>query len=99
MMGNGRTSVTDWEFREFIESYPNPLEKNISRMCEPPLLTYNDFSLGDWPNSIVASCLLTDDGEGYNWEIKQELFNKPHKTITTPNVVINIYPSGDNDVH
>lgn len=43
------------EFIEYINNYPYHLTRNITGICEPPLITYNDFSLGNWPDSIVAS--------------------------------------------
>lgn len=43
------------ELRSFVASYPRPLEVDKTYISEPPLITYNDFSLGNWPDSVVAS--------------------------------------------
>lgn len=51
-------------FESFLNSYPRPLSKDIARMCEPALFTANDFTLGVWPESIVAKAHLTE-GEPY----------------------------------
>ncbi len=53
--------VTHDEFHDFINNYPNKLEIDIVHFCEPPLKQYNDFSLGNWPESVVASCLFFRD--------------------------------------
>lgn len=47
--------VTKEEFDKFIKEYPRKLEANFVTICEPPLMTYNDFSIAEYPNSIVAS--------------------------------------------
>lgn len=53
-------NVTKEEFeafiKAFIKAYPHPLRLDVAMMYEPPLLTYNDFALGNWPESIVAAC-------------------------------------------
>jgi hypothetical protein len=46
--------VTRDEFEQFVTTYPRVLERDVARMAEPPVVTYNDFSLGNWPESIVA---------------------------------------------
>ena len=46
--------VTKEEFKEFIVNYANKLEFDMLGTFEPPLKSYNDFTLGDWPESIVA---------------------------------------------
>lgn len=56
--------VTKEEFDEFISGYPNPLDINVTWICEPPMKSYNDFNLGDWPFSMVAKVQL--------WETYQE---------------------------
>ena len=51
--------VSKEEFKKFIEEYPNELKTDIARICEPPLLSYNDFTIADkWPDSIVAKVIL-----------------------------------------
>jgi hypothetical protein len=51
--------ITQSQFEEFIGAYPNALETHTSRIFDPPLLTYNDFSTGkQYPASVVASIVL-----------------------------------------
>ncbi len=48
--------VDEAEFSAFLASYPRPLERDVFRACEPPLITYNDFERAPyWPDSVVAS--------------------------------------------
>lgn len=46
--------VTKEEFYAFINSYPAKLHFDTTGICDPPLSSYNDFSRGNWPNSMVA---------------------------------------------
>lgn len=48
-------NVTQAEFEEHLRSWPRPLERDIFGAFEPPLVTYNDFTFGNWPESVVAS--------------------------------------------
>lgn len=36
-------SVNKKEFQEFITNYPRKLEVDICGICDPPLVSYNDF--------------------------------------------------------
>lgn len=72
--------VSKDEFYKWIEDYQNrnsvKLERNISTVCEPPLLTINDFSKGlVWPDSVVAKAILYD-GTGYHDFKSPEYFIK-----------------------
>lgn len=57
----------DWQqvkkpaFDAFVAAYPRPLVRDVFGAYEPPLLTYNDFTLGDWPASVIARVQLADD--------------------------------------
>lgn len=58
--------VSKDDFYEYIEKYQKEnsvkLERDVAMMCEPPLITYNDFSNGKvWPESIVVKSIA----EGY----------------------------------
>lgn len=65
--------VNKEEFEQFIANYPHPLEKDICGISDPPLVSYNDFKLGAWPKSIVASTFLYEDTpEDYYYEPKEE---------------------------
>lgn len=50
-----RMKCTEKEFDEFIARYPRELVSAAHGAYEPPLVTFNDFTLGDWPASIVAN--------------------------------------------
>lgn len=56
-------SVTKEEFEAFIKNYPRKLIYDCYGVCEPPLITYNDFELGKWPDSIVAQTWLYDNNK------------------------------------
>jgi hypothetical protein len=49
------TACTKEEFDAFVATYSRRLDRDVYCVCEPPLITYNDFSFGDWPDSVVAS--------------------------------------------
>ena len=51
--------VTKAEFDLFVKNYPNELVPHTITICEPPMLTYNDFSNGrKYPeDSIVAKVI------------------------------------------
>ena len=53
--------VTKQEFDEFIASYPRHLERDVCGICEPPAVSYNDWEIGWWSRSIVASTMLYSD--------------------------------------
>ena len=42
------------EFTTFLASYGAPLERDVYTIAEPPVVQYNDFGLGKWPDSVVA---------------------------------------------
>jgi hypothetical protein len=71
--------MNDWkkvekdELDVFIKNYPNQLVKDVTGICDPPMLSYNDFSDGKvWPESIVAKVILnTFYGESDNYYIKE----------------------------
>lgn len=50
-----KRSCTAEEFEAFLKGYPRPLERDVARTHEPPLVTYNDFTRGGYPVSVVAS--------------------------------------------
>jgi hypothetical protein len=66
------TQVTEEEFKTFLNEYPkSKLEWNCTGICEPPIGTYNDFSLGDWPESIVAKINMFDGSEYHGYKQKE----------------------------
>ncbi len=52
--------VSAEEFDKFILYYPKKLDRDLCRIGEPPILSYNDFTLGKWPDSVVARCWMDD---------------------------------------
>jgi hypothetical protein len=53
--------VTKEEFDAFLASYPRPLERNVTTICEPPNINYNDWTVAPaWPESVVASYSVGD---------------------------------------
>jgi hypothetical protein len=66
------TTVSEDEFNKFIENYPNKLEGDVLGACEPPLATYNDFSIAThWPKSIVAKYDKGEPNEYYGLDYKR----------------------------
>jgi hypothetical protein len=63
--------VTKEEFEDFIKNYKNKLEIDINGAFEPPIKTYNDFSLGNWPESVVAFVRMGKLTYGY-FKTKEE---------------------------
>lgn len=62
--------VTEAQYSEFIRSYPRPLDRNVTAICEPPMENFNDFSNGKtWPESMVARAMLCDDGTRKDHEV------------------------------
>lgn len=58
--------VSEDEYYDFLESYPREIERNVSSVCDPPVISYNDFKLGNFPDSIIASrCAYTEDKDDY----------------------------------
>lgn len=47
-------TVTKQEYEDVITQYPRPLKRDVVGFAEPPVMQYNDFSLGPWPKSVVA---------------------------------------------
>lgn len=52
--------VSKDEFYKFIDSYPVELRFDTTGICDPPLSSYNDFSKGRWPDSMVAKVYRND---------------------------------------
>lgn len=59
------------EFDAFLAAYPRTLVTDVARICEPPMMSWNDFTIGVWPQSAVATCQLDDiraePGEFREW--------------------------------
>jgi hypothetical protein len=52
---NTMRECTKEELLTFVRTYPRVLQRDVYGACEPPLVTYNDFTRGVWPDSVVAS--------------------------------------------
>ena len=68
------TNVTKEEFQTFIAAYPRKLERDVYGVCDPPVVTYNDFELANrWPYSVVAhTALYSDDPNDYWYEPEEK---------------------------
>ena len=55
-----RRYVSEQEHAAFIAAYPRKLETHALTIVEPPMIAWNDFSLGDYPESIVASKVMDE---------------------------------------
>ena len=61
--------VSKKEFEKFLINYPNKLDIDICNISEPPYISFNDFSIGKYPHSTVASTFLYyDNPEEYLYE-------------------------------
>lgn len=68
--------VTREELDAYVKTYPRRLERNVTRICDPWMVNYNDFTLGNWPESMVARYSEGDppNDPGYwgperNWQV------------------------------
>lgn len=61
--------VSKQEFEEFVKNYPRKLLYDVTGICEPPAVSYNDFELGKWPESVVASTFACCDDKNNSWRI------------------------------
>ena len=48
------------EFDNFVAFYQRPLYKSHHYICTPTLVSYDDFSLGAWPECSVAWTWIND---------------------------------------
>ena len=67
--------VTKQEFIDFCNSYPRPLTRDVCGISDPPAVSYNDFEIGWWPSSVVASThLYADNPKDYFYTPAEERF-------------------------
>ncbi len=52
--------ATPEQYDAFLASYPRKLDRHLTTICEPLYISYNDFTMGKWPDSIVAGCMVDD---------------------------------------
>lgn len=69
-----RKRVSKQDFAGFIQNYPRRLTVDCCGICDPPLLSYNDFSLANrFPYSVVASThVYDDDSSGFYYEPEKD---------------------------
>jgi hypothetical protein len=80
------------EFDEFLKAYPRPLERDVYMACEPPYISWNDFTRAPcWPDSIVA----THVGDSYH--ILEDI-NAPVVPAIQPDLEP-LYDMDGNEVH
>ena len=67
--------VTKQEFIDFCNSYPRDLICDECGISTPPAVSYNDFEIGWWPLSVVASTHAYEDNpEDYFYVPEEERF-------------------------
>ena len=67
--------VTKQEFIDFCNSYPRALIRDVCGISDPPAVSYNDFEIGWWPLSVIASThLYADDPEDYFYTPEEKRF-------------------------
>jgi hypothetical protein len=75
-------SVSKKEMLDFIKDYETSrgvkLEGDVNLATEPPHITFNDFSRGNWPESIVASYIGEYDKDNPEHGFKILVVNCPH---------------------
>ena len=65
--------VTKEEFEEFVNNYPRNLTRDWCGICDPPLISYNDFELANrWPHSVVARTWAYSDDPDDIWYEPEE---------------------------
>lgn len=66
--------VSEQEFIDFINNYPRKLTRDVTGICDPPAISYNDFELADrWPYSVVAyGHVWDDDPKDYFYKPKEK---------------------------
>jgi len=52
---------TKEEFDSFVKMYPKELSRRKHGMFEPPLITYDDWQYGKWPDSTVARIVCNEE--------------------------------------
>lgn len=65
--------VTKEQLDKFITNRFNKtgvkLDRDVTGICEPPLMTLNDLSIGlKWPNSVVAKGVMYDGSEYHHFK-------------------------------
>jgi len=53
-----RRECSEAEHKAFVNAYPRRLEVDVYRVPEPPVVTWNDFTLGNWPDSVVCGKVM-----------------------------------------
>lgn len=67
--------VTKQEFIDFCDSYPRSLARDVCGISDPPAVSYNDFEIGWWPLSVIASThLYADNPEDYFYTPEEKRF-------------------------
>lgn len=67
--------VAKQEFIDFCNSYPRALARDVCGISDPPAVSYNDFEIGWWPLSVVASThLYVDNPKDYFYVPEEERF-------------------------
>lgn len=64
-MSDKFTQVTKEELLNFVKNYGSKLDVDTCQIFTPPLVTFNDFTKGKWPESVVANIVWNESMKGY----------------------------------
>lgn len=70
-------SVDEGAFKTYLNNYGENLAVDICGIYEPSLKTYNDFSLGKWPDSVVAKVDMYDGSDYHGGKTAEYFIPKP----------------------
>ena len=67
--------VSEEEFKLYVKNYPRKLEYDWTGISDPPLCSYNDFTISNrWPYSMVAKFFPMEPGDYYGWDAKTSYY-------------------------
>lgn len=64
-------SVTREELEAYVKSYPRRLARDVCAIGEPPVVSFNDFTLGNWPESRVAVYMMEGYGPEGGYQVRK----------------------------
>lgn len=92
--------VTKTEFDEWLASYPRKLVRNVTTICDPPNVNFNDFERAPyWPDSVVASYMAGDVSRGHRVivDINSPVEDDGFRDTATPLADMNGAPISEGD--
>lgn len=90
MTDNHFIQVDEDGFKAFIAAYPNPLVTDVTTICEPPMISWNDpMRAPYWPDSVVASKSLGSSGGRVLADVNSPVPDDGVRKINTPTLDAN----------